>query len=91
MTKAELIEAIQAHDTTLTKRDIGNILEFIAIVVKDELADGGDVTLPGLGKFSVGERAERQGRNPQTGEPMTIAAARVPKFKALKAFKDGIV
>lgn len=91
MNKAELIEAIQNHGDSLSKKTVDNVLNHLATVVQEELANDGEVTIPGLMKLSVTERAERQGRNPQTGEPMTIADKRVPKMKALKAFKDGIV
>ena len=91
MTKKELIEAIQnSASTGLSKIDIDTTLNHLATVVQQELADDGEVTLPGLVKFSVANRAGRQGRNPQTGEAITIPAARVPKIKALKALKDGI-
>jgi len=54
------------------------------------LKEGEDVTLVGFGTFAVGERAERSGRNPQTGEAITIAAKNVVKFKPGKALRDGI-
>lgn len=92
MKKAELIESILDHCPTAgTKKSVELMLDGLATTVQEALANGREVTLPGLGKFSVTERAERAGRNPQTGEPMTIPAARVPKFKAAKALKDGIV
>jgi len=91
MKKTELIEAIQNHDDSISKQTIDNVLNHLSTVVHDELANDGEVTLPGLMKLSVTERSARQGRNPQTGEPITIEAKRVPKMKPLKAFKDGIV
>jgi len=91
MKKSELIDAIQDLDTDISKKTIDNVLNHLSTVVHDELANDGEVTLPGLMKLSVTERAARQGRNPQTGEAITIEAKRVPKMKALKAFKDGIV
>jgi nucleoid DNA-binding protein len=56
-------------------------------LIQDELAGGGEVSLPGIGKFSTSERKARTGRNPKTGEPIEIAARRVPKFKAGKQLK----
>jgi len=91
MNKKELIEAIQNYACTgLSKVDIETTLNHLAVVVQQELADDGEVTLPGLVKFSVNQRAECKGRNPGTGAEITIPAARVPKIKALKALKDGI-
>ena len=57
-------------------------------VKADELKKGGKIQLVGFGTFEVSERAAREGRNPQTGETMTIAASKAPKFKAGKALKD---
>jgi DNA-binding protein HU-beta len=91
MNKSELINRICDHDDRLQKGMVDNVLNHLATVAHEELANEGEVTLPGLVKISVTERAERQGRNPQTGEAITIPAKRVPKIKALKALKDGIV
>lgn len=90
MNKSELIDAI-AQESGLTKADAGKALDAFTNVVKNTLQDGGEVVLVGFGAFSVGERAERQGRNPKTKEPITIPAARVPKFKPGKALKDALV
>ena len=78
MNKSELIEAI-AQEADISK----------AAATK-ALKEGDTVTLVGFGTFYVGERAERQGRNPQTGAPLTIAAAKTPKFRAGKALKDAV-
>ena len=59
-------------------------------VVTEELKKGGKVQLVGFGTFEVSERAAREGRNPQTGDTMTIQASKAPKFKAGKALKDAI-
>ena len=59
-------------------------------VVAEELKKGEKIQLVGFGTFEVSERAAREGRNPQTGEAMTIAASKTPKFKAGKALKDSI-
>ena len=58
--------------------------------VSEQLAKGDKISLVGFGTFEVAERAEREGRNPQTGETMKIAACKAPKFKAGKALKDAI-
>ena len=89
MSKAELVEKI-ADQAKLTKVEAeGAVKAFISIVTAS-LKDGEDVTLAGFGTFSLGRRAERSGRNPQTGEAITIAAKNVVKFKPGKALRDGI-
>lgn len=87
MNKAELVEAM-ATKSGLTKKDAEAILNAFTDVVAEELKKGEKVQLVGFGTFEVAERAERTGRNPQTGEEITIAACKAPKFKAGKALKD---
>ena len=59
-------------------------------VIKDAMVAGEKIQLVGFGTFEVSERAAREGRNPQTGETMQIAASKAPKFKAGKALKDAV-
>lgn len=87
MNKAELVTAI-AERTELSKKDTEKALKAFIDVVTEELTNGEKVQLVGFGTFEVSERPEREGRNPQTGEPMKIAASKAPKFKAGKALKD---
>lgn len=87
MNKAELIAAV-AEKTELSKKDAEKALKAFMDVVAEQLKKGDKVQLVGFGTFEVSERAAREGRNPQTGEAMTIAASRTPKFKAGKALKD---
>ena len=87
MNKTELVAAM-AEQTNLSKKDVEAVLKSFADVVSEELKNGGRVQLVGFGTFEVSERAAREGRNPQTGESMTIAASKAPKFKAGKALKD---
>ena len=87
MNKTELVAAM-AEQTNLSKKDVEAVLKSFADVVSEELKNGGKVQLVGFGTFEVSERAARKGRNPQTGESMTIAASKAPKFKAGKALKD---
>ncbi len=89
MSKAELVEKI-ADQAKLTKVDAERALNAFINVVTASLKDGEDVSLVGFGTFAVGNRAERSGRNPQTGEAITIAAKNVVKFKPGKALRDGI-
>ena len=84
MNKAELVAAI-AERTELSKKDSEKALKAFIDVVTEEL-----IQLVGFGTFEVSERAAREGRNPQTGETMKIAASKAPKFKAGKALKDVI-
>ncbi len=66
------------------------VLSAFADVVAEELKKGEKIQLVGFGTFEVTERAERTGRNPKSGEAMTIPASKAPKFKAGKALKDAI-
>ena len=87
MNKQELVSGM-SEKTNMSKKDMGAALEAFMDVVREELKAGGKVQLVGFGTFEVSERAERMGRNPQTGEEMLIKASKVPKFKAGKALKD---
>ena len=86
MNKTELVAAM-AKETNLSKKDIEAVLKSFTVVAS-ELKKGGKIQLVGFGTFEVSERAAREGRNPRTGETMTIAASKAPKFKAGKALKD---
>ena len=87
MNKTELIAAM-AEQAGVSKKDAEKTLKAFTDVVADELKKGGKVQLVGFGTFEVSERAAREGRNPQTGAVMPIAASKAPKFKAGKALKD---
>ena len=89
MNKTELVAAM-AEQTNLSKKDAEAALKAFIDVVSEELKKGEKVQLVGFGTFEVSERAAREGRNPKTGEAMTIAASRTPKFKAGKALKDQV-
>ena len=89
MNKTELVAAI-SEKTELTKKDSEKALKALIDVVAEELKKGEKTQLVGFGTFEVSERAERTGRNPQTGKEMTIPASKAPKFKAGKALKDMI-
>ncbi|HIX03880.1 MAG TPA: HU family DNA-binding protein [Candidatus Odoribacter faecigallinarum] len=81
MNKAQLIDAI-AEKAGLTKADSKKALEAFVATVGESLNAGDKVALVGFGTFSVSERSERTGRNPQTGKTITIPAKKVVKFKA---------
>ena len=87
MNKTELIAAV-AEKAELSKKDAEKALKAFTDVVAEELVKGEKIQLVGFGTFEVAEREEREGRNPKTGEKMTIAASRSPMFKAGKALKD---
>lgn len=89
MNRTELVAAI-AEKTELSKKDAEMALKAFTEVVADELKKGEKIQLVGFGTFEVSERAAREGRNPQTGETMTISASKSPKFKAGKALKDAV-
>ncbi len=89
MNKTELITAM-AEQAGLSKKDAEKALKAFTDVVAEELQKDGKVQLVGFGTFEVSKRAAREGRNPQTGEVMSIAASKAPKFKAGKALKDMI-
>lgn len=89
MNKSELIDAI-AEESGLTKADASRALDGFLKAVTDALSKGESLALVGFGTFSVKERAERKGRNPQTGEEITISAAKIPTFKAGKSLKDAV-
>ena len=87
MNKTELVAAM-AQEAELSKKDAEKALKAFTDVVAAELKKGGKVQLVGFGTFEVSQRAAREGRNPQSGKVMQIAASKAPKFKASKAIKD---
>ena len=89
MTKTQLVAAI-AESASLDKATANRALEALTEIVTKEVADGGAVTLPGLGKFACRARPQRQVRNPSTGEQMTKPADRVAKVTIAKQLKDVI-
>lgn len=89
MNKAELIEAV-AEGAEMTKAQATRAVDSMVAAITDSLKKQEDVALVGFGTFTVRERAARSGRNPQTGETIKIAAAKIPAFKAGKALKDAV-
>ena len=87
MNKTELIAAV-AERAELSKKDAEKAVKAFTDVVAEELVKGEKIQLVGFGTFEVSERKEREGRNPKSGEKMTISASRTPKFKAGKALKN---
>ena len=89
MNKGELVDEI-ADKTELTKKQTDAILSALTEVITDTVSSDEKVTLVGFGSFEARDRKAREGRNPKTGEKMTIAATRVPAFSAGKAFKEKV-
>lgn len=89
MNKNELIAAV-AERAELSRKDAEKALKAFTDTVVAELAKGEKVQMVGFGTFEVSERGAREGRNPQTGDSIQIAASKTPRFKAGKAMKDAI-
>ncbi|MBQ6164211.1 MAG: HU family DNA-binding protein [Clostridia bacterium] len=89
MKKTDLISAV-AEKAGTSKKDAEKAVNAVFAVVTDALAGGDGVQIAGFGSFEVRERAEKQGRNPRTGETITVPAAKIPAFKAGKGLKDAV-
>jgi DNA-binding protein HU-beta len=89
MNQTELISAV-AEQAGLSKADAGKVLEALIDVVTETLKQGDEVRISNFGTFATSERGERPGRNPQTGEAITIAASKGAKFTPAKAIKTAL-
>ena len=89
MTRSELCARVAAR-SSLSKADVAVALGALTSAIADALAQGETVTVAGFGKFAARTRAARQARDPRTGEPVAVPAARVPSFKAAKALRDAL-
>ncbi|MFL2727641.1 MAG: HU family DNA-binding protein [Gammaproteobacteria bacterium] len=89
MNKSDLVDAV-ANDSDMSKAQAARAVDSVLANVGDALGNGDSVSLVGFGTFSVRHRAAREGRNPQTGASMHIAASKVPGFKAGKGLKDKV-
>jgi len=88
-TKSEFVDKVAA-ESGLSKKDAGAAVDAVITTIESELKSGGEVTFTGFGKFHVADRGAREGRNPRTGETMTIAASRVPRFTAGSGLKKAV-
>ena len=88
-TQAELIAAV-AKDTGVSQGDAGKVLTSIVENIHKSLKDGGDVRISNLGVFDTADRAEREGRNPATGQTIKIAASKAVRFRVSKPLKDAL-
>ncbi|CAA7620305.1 MULTISPECIES: HU family DNA-binding protein [Magnetospirillum] len=89
MNKNDLVNAVAAN-SGLTKADSAKAIDGVFDAIAGALKGGDEVRLVGFGTFSVSERAASEGRNPRTGDKITIAASKQPKFKAGKGLKDSV-
>ncbi len=89
MNKSELIQHV-ADSADLSKAEATRAVEAVFDGIKSTLKSGDTVSLVGFGTFNVRARAARTGRNPRTGQELTIAASKTPGFKAGKALKDAV-
>ena len=94
MNKGELVNAVadkaKLDLDTITKKEVDVVLTAVVDCIMESVAEGEKVTLVGFGSFEARDRKEREGRNPKTGEKMTIPATKVPAFSAGKMFKDKV-
>ena len=89
MTKIEIIESVYEH-LGIPKKDCIRIVESLFEIIKDELGKGKDVMISGFGKWTVKAKKKRKGRNPQTGEALTIDARKVVTFKPSNVLRDAV-
>lgn len=89
MTKRDLVKLI-AEEVEMTQKDVEVVIDAFLETSTSALVNGVDVNLSGFGKFVVTERAERKGRNPQTGEEMIIPAVNTVKFKPSSSLKEAV-
>ncbi len=89
MTKAEIVSRM-AQEANITKKEAEAALKAFVSALREALKNGERVRIPGLGVFSVRERKERKGRNPRTGEVITIPKRRVVHFRAEKSLRDSL-
>lgn len=89
MTKSEFVEHV-TNKSGKSKKDVGETIDAALEVIQETLARGGEVTFSGFGKFHIAERGAREGVHPRTGEPIQIAASKVPRFTAGSGLKKAV-
>ena len=90
MTKAEFVDLLARDERIDSKKAASEAVDAVLDTISSALARGESVSFTGFGKFSVADRGQRQGVNPRTGERITIAASRVPRFSAGAALKSRV-
>lgn len=88
MVKQDLVKSVASKIEGATQKDVAIVIDTVLETIKDSVASGEKINLVGFGSFEAVERAAREGRNPKTGESISIPASKAPKFKAGKNFKD---
>jgi DNA-binding protein HU-beta len=89
VTKSEFVDQV-ANRAEMGKSDAGKAVDAVLDTIQETLQRGSDVTFSGFGKFHVAERGARQGVHPRTGEPIDIAASKVPRFSAGSGLKKAV-
>ena len=89
MTKSDFVDQV-ASAIGLSKKDAGTAVDAVLGTIEKALSSGDEVSFTGFGKFHVAQRGAREGRNPRTGESMTIAASKVPRFTAGSGLKKAV-
>ena len=89
MTKSDFVDRV-ASESGLSKKDAGAAVDAVITTIEGALKGGEEVSFTGFGKFHVANRGAREGRNPRTGETMTIAASKVPRFTAGSGLKKAV-
>jgi DNA-binding protein HU-beta len=89
MTKSDFVDRV-ASESGLSKKDAGTAVDAVIGTIEKALKSGEEVSFTGFGKFHVANRGAREGRNPRTGETMTIAASKVPRFTAGSGLKKAV-
>jgi integration host factor subunit alpha len=89
MTKADLVDLVFERVGT-SKKEAGEVVEAVFAIIRKSLCQGEKVKISGFGTFAVNKKRERRGRNPQTGEPITICSRRVLSFKASQVLKGRV-
>ena len=89
MTKSDFVDKV-ASESGLSKKDAGAAVDAVISTIEGALQNGEEVSFTGFGKFHVANRGAREGRNPRTGETMTIAASKVPRFTAGSGLKKAV-
>lgn len=90
VTKAEFVDKVAADSRIGNKKEAADAVDAVLDAITDTLVAGGEINFTGFGKFHVAHRKERQGVNPRTGERITIAASKVPRFSAGSGLKKAV-
>lgn len=89
MTKKELVETL-AKDLNYSKKEVERVLDKLSKTVMEKVKSGEKVAITGFGTFDLGKRAQRRGRDPQSGDYITIPQMNMPRFRAGKVFKEQV-